>query len=89
MAEPIATVADSGGSAGVPARAGLVLGTLILVAAVANLTLAVANVALPDIGKALRRVADRSSTWSPSATRSGSRRRCCGSARSATATAAR
>ncbi len=34
-----------------PARAGTVLGTLILVAAVANLPLAVANVALPDIGK--------------------------------------
>jgi DHA2 family multidrug resistance protein-like MFS transporter len=35
-----------------PKRAGLVLGTLILVAGVANLNLAVANVALPDIGKA-------------------------------------
>ncbi len=35
-----------------PKRAGLVLATLILVAAVANLNLAVANVALPDIGKA-------------------------------------
>ena len=35
-----------------PARAKAVLGTLILVAAVANLPLAVANVALPDIGKA-------------------------------------
>jgi DHA2 family multidrug resistance protein-like MFS transporter len=35
-----------------PDRAGLVLVTLILVAAVANLNLAVANVALPDIGKA-------------------------------------
>jgi EmrB/QacA subfamily drug resistance transporter len=34
-----------------PARAGLVLVSLILVAAVANLNLAVANVALPDIGK--------------------------------------
>jgi EmrB/QacA subfamily drug resistance transporter len=34
-----------------PARAPLVLGALILVAAVANLNLAVANVALPDIGK--------------------------------------
>jgi DHA2 family multidrug resistance protein-like MFS transporter len=33
-----------------PARAGAVLGTLILVAAIANLPLAVANVALPDIG---------------------------------------
>jgi MFS transporter, DHA2 family, multidrug resistance protein len=34
-----------------PARASLVLLALILVAAVANLNLAVANVALPDIGK--------------------------------------
>jgi MFS family permease len=34
-----------------PERAGLVLVTLILVAGVANLTLSVANVALPDIGK--------------------------------------
>ena len=33
-----------------PARAGVVLGTLIIVAAIANLPLAVANVALPDIG---------------------------------------
>jgi MFS family permease len=40
-----------GGSNG-PARPAAVLGTLILVAAVANLNLAVANVALPDIGKA-------------------------------------
>src|SRR4051812_35587035 len=36
----------------VPQRASLVLGALILGAAVANLNLAVANVALPDIGKA-------------------------------------
>ena len=35
-----------------PGRATLVLLALILVAAVANLNLAVANVALPDIGKA-------------------------------------
>jgi len=35
-----------------PRRAGLVLSALILVAAVANLNLAVANVALPDIGTA-------------------------------------
>ena len=34
-----------------PERAGLVLVALILVAAVANLNLSVANVALPDIGK--------------------------------------
>ncbi|MFL5767866.1 MAG: MFS transporter [Actinomycetota bacterium] len=37
---------------GTPARAGVVLLALILVAAVANLNLAVANVALPDIGTA-------------------------------------
>src|SRR3954470_8493460 len=35
-----------------PPRAKLVLAALIAVAAVANLNLAVANVALPDIGKA-------------------------------------
>jgi EmrB/QacA subfamily drug resistance transporter len=35
-----------------PKRAGIVLTALILVAAVANLNLAVANVALPDIGQA-------------------------------------
>jgi MFS transporter, DHA2 family, multidrug resistance protein len=35
-----------------PQRSGLVLVALILVAAVANLNLSVANVALPDIGKA-------------------------------------
>src|SRR6187455_2676981 len=35
-----------------PARAGLVLVSLILVAGVANLNLSVANVALPEIGKA-------------------------------------
>ena len=35
-----------------PKRGGLILATLILVAGVANLNLAVANVALPDIGKA-------------------------------------
>ena len=34
-----------------PARAGLVLAALIVVAGVANLNLSVANVALPDIGK--------------------------------------
>ena len=43
----------------VPLREGIVLTTLILVAAVANLNLAVANVALPDIGKAF----DASQTW--------------------------
>jgi MFS transporter, DHA2 family, multidrug resistance protein len=48
-ATPAAPVADD---STVPARAPLVLLSLILVAAVANLNLAVANVALPDIGKA-------------------------------------
>lgn len=42
--------AQAHGSTGAPARAGAILGTLILVAAVANLPLAVANVALPSIG---------------------------------------
>jgi MFS family permease len=37
-----------------PARAGLVLATLILAAGIANINLAVANVALPDIGKAFQ-----------------------------------
>ncbi|MFZ4516035.1 MAG: MFS transporter [Acidimicrobiia bacterium] len=36
-----------------PARAGRVLATLILVAVVANMNLAVVNVALPDIGRSL------------------------------------
>src|SRR5262249_33780142 len=36
---------------GAPRRGGLVLGSLILVAAVANLNLSVANVALPSIGQ--------------------------------------
>jgi EmrB/QacA subfamily drug resistance transporter len=39
------------GTAEAPARAGLVLAALIIVAGVANLNLSVANVALPDIGK--------------------------------------
>ena len=39
-------------SAKEPDRQGLVLAALILVASVANLNLAVANTALPDIGKA-------------------------------------
>ena len=52
----MATVKPAGTSGGTvpitdaPARAGLVLGTLIIVAAVANLPLAMANVALPSIG---------------------------------------
>ena len=43
---------DAAGSAAQPARAGLVLISLISVAAVANLNLSVANVALPSIGRA-------------------------------------
>lgn len=44
---------DTGAAAGqAPDKAGLVLLSLILVAAVANLNLSVANVALPDIGAA-------------------------------------
>ena len=43
---------STSGGATAPARAGLVLVSLILVAAVANLNLAVANVALPSIGAA-------------------------------------
>jgi MFS transporter, DHA2 family, multidrug resistance protein len=42
---------DAGTEATAPARAGVVLVSLILVAAVANLNLSVANVALPDIAK--------------------------------------
>ena len=38
------------GDSSAPAKAGMVLGTLILVAAVANLPLAMANVALPSFG---------------------------------------
>lgn len=52
---PAADPADAAGTEEAstePARSKLVLLALILVAAVANLNLAVANVALPDIGKA-------------------------------------
>jgi DHA2 family multidrug resistance protein-like MFS transporter len=44
-------VSEPRGTAEAPARAGLVLAALIIVAGVANLNLSVANVALPDIGK--------------------------------------
>jgi EmrB/QacA subfamily drug resistance transporter len=47
-----ASASASASSSSSPQRAGLVLAALISVAAVANLNLAVANVALPDIGKA-------------------------------------
>jgi MFS transporter, DHA2 family, multidrug resistance protein len=52
MAQLDHTSPPGGQPAQAPSRAGLVLISLILVAAVANLNLAVANVALPDIGKA-------------------------------------
>ena len=48
----VAPAERAGAAEDAPARSGLVLVALILVAAVANLNLAVANVALPDIGKA-------------------------------------
>jgi DHA2 family multidrug resistance protein-like MFS transporter len=48
----VKTSAAPDGESTSPARAGLVLGALIAVAAVANLGLAVANVALPSIGDA-------------------------------------
>jgi EmrB/QacA subfamily drug resistance transporter len=47
-----ASAAPAGVQGAAPARGGLVLLALILVAAVANLNLAVANVALPSIGQA-------------------------------------
>lgn len=50
MAADTAGVADTEQQSTSPARAGIVLGSLILVASVANLPLASANVALPDIG---------------------------------------
>jgi MFS transporter, DHA2 family, multidrug resistance protein len=49
---PVAVPAPRGAAAEAPARAGLVLLSLISVAAVANLNLSVANVALPSIGRA-------------------------------------
>jgi len=51
MASSADLAAEAGASPSVvPQRAGLILTTLILVAGVANLPLAVANVALPSIG---------------------------------------
>src|SRR5215203_4425342 len=47
-----AKASSSASSSSAPPQAKLVLAALIAVAAVANLNLAVANVALPDIGKA-------------------------------------
>ena len=49
-AAPPATKGDS--TEGAPEKAGIILATLIIVAAVANLPLAMANVALPSIGAA-------------------------------------
>src|ERR1700746_2961068 len=57
MTEAVATSGDAGAvrapaeTSTAPKRAGLVLSALIAVAAVANLGLAVANVALPSIGE--------------------------------------
>ena len=65
----------------------MVLTALILVAAVANLNLAVANVALPAIGQAFDS-SQTGSTSSPSATRSAWPLGALARARSATATAA-
>src|SRR5262245_31086578 len=48
---PVTATAAPAETSTAPERGGLVLVALILVAAVANLNLAVANVALPDIGK--------------------------------------
>ena len=50
-AHPAAAEIAPAEASSAPARAGLVLGSLIAVAAVANLGLAVANVALPSIGQ--------------------------------------
>jgi DHA2 family multidrug resistance protein-like MFS transporter len=48
--KPAAAASVAAPDSGMPKQAGLVLGTLIIVAAVANLPLAMANVALPSIG---------------------------------------
>ena len=85
--QPRAERRKNGAGGAAPARAGIVLATLILVATVANLNLSVANVALPSIAKAFDS-SQTSSTSSPSATRWASPPRCCTWARSATATAA-
>ena len=52
MSDPIGTSAAPTARGTAPAKAGLVLTALILASAVANLNLAVANVALPTIGDA-------------------------------------
>ncbi len=50
MADTRAATVQAEASSGIPAQAGIILTTLIIVAAVANLPLAMANVALPSIG---------------------------------------
>jgi DHA2 family multidrug resistance protein-like MFS transporter len=50
--QPATTTRATAAGGSTPANAGIVLGSLILIAAVANLNLAVANVALPSIGQA-------------------------------------
>ena len=52
MSDGVDRTSAEAGAASAPDRAGIVLVTLILVAAVANLNLSVANVALPSIGEA-------------------------------------
>ncbi len=52
MSDGVDRTRAEAGAASAPDRAGIVLVTLILVAAVANLNLSVANVALPSIGEA-------------------------------------
>jgi len=69
------------------ARAGRVLITLILVAGIANINRAVANVALPDIGEGSRHH-KRPLIWSRSAIRSAWRPWCSTSAPSGTVTGA-
>jgi hypothetical protein len=51
-ADPASRSVEGGEGERAPERAGLVLATLIIVAAVANLPLAMANVALPTIAEA-------------------------------------
>jgi cyanate permease len=68
---PVSRTADPA-KAEVPARAGLVLAALILSAAVANLNLAVANVALPLVATRFpKRDEERRLTASYQATDSG------------------
>ena len=86
MATASPTSAAGGRNSTAPERVGMVLIALILVAAVANLNLAVANVALPVDRRRVRLVADGARPDRGRATRSGSPHRCCTSARSATGT---